>query len=481
MTDLYLKNDERESGSSSGHSKNTKTAQDTIALLQKYLAAEIAGRDLYVEQAKTLKDPILVQALKSFASTESGHIINIREKITELGGTPNTLNSIREAQKGVSEASHQVSAPLDMLRIDLKIEENAINDYTAGLEVIYDPGVRALIENNLAEEIHHSLYLSKRINEILETTKARIGAIKGIEKPGGKEASEIFRASVEVGQARLKRSWLEMSMSGLIAGMNLTFGIIASSYVAGATAPLVGANISKIFGAMFFPIGFMFLMIGKSELFTENFLVPVTAVIAKKGRILELLKLWSLTLIGNMAGIFIFAIVIAGSLNQIVPSFVINHIHGVANSYMDRTPYVMILSAIFAGWLITLMTWLLIASSGTLARIFIIWVVGFMIYLNSFSHIVVASSEILIAINTGSHISSFSWLYSYVPLTLVGNMIGGLFFVTILQYLQILHSVPTVPDEHFSTSSYELDMMGGGNGRAKYDAMENVENIEDKI
>jgi formate/nitrite transporter FocA (FNT family)/rubrerythrin len=481
MTDLYLKNDERESGSSSGHSKNTKAVQDTIALLQKYLAAEVAGRDLYVEQAKTLKDPILVQALKSFASTESGHIINIREKITELGGTPNTLNSIREAQKGVSEASHQVSAPLDMLRIDLKIEENAINDYTAGLEVIDDLGVRALIENNLAEEIHHSLYLSKRINEILETTKARIGAIKGIEKPGGKEASEIFKASVEVGQARLKRSWLEMSMSGLIAGMNVTFGIIASSYVAGATAPLVGANVAKILGALFFPIGFMFLMIGKSELFTENFLVPVTAVIAKRGGILELLKLWSLTLIGNMAGIFIFALVIAGSLNQIVPSFVVNHIHGVANSYMDRTPFVMILSAIFAGWLITLMTWLLIASSGTLARIFIIWVVGFMIYLNSFSHIVVASSEILIAINTGSHISYISWLYSYVPLTLVGNMIGGLFFVTILQYLQILHSAPTVPDEHFSASSYELDMMGGGNGRAKYDAMENVENIEDTL
>ena len=481
MTDLYLKNDERESGSSSGHSKNTKAVQDTIALLQKYLAAEVAGRDLYVEQAKTLKDPILVQALKSFASTESGHIINIREKITELGGTPNTLNSIREAQKGVSEASHQVSAPLDMLRIDLKIEENAINDYTAGLEVIDDLGVRALIENNLAEEIHHSLYLSKRINEILETTKARIGAIKGIEKPGGKEASEIFKASVEVGQARLKRSWLEMSMSGLIAGMNVTFGIIASSYVAGATAPLVGANVAKILGALFFPIGFMFLMIGKSELFTENFLVPVTAVIAKRGGILELLKLWSLTLIGNMAGIFIFALVIAGSLNQIVPSFVVNHIHGVANSYMDRTPFVMILSAIFAGWLITLMTWLLIASSGTLARIFIIWVVGFMIYLNSFSHIVVASSEILIAINTGSHISYISWLYSYVPLTLVGNMIGGLFFVTILQYLQILHSAPTVPDEHFSASSYELDMMGGGNGRAKYDAMENVENLEDTL
>ncbi len=477
MTDLYLKNDDNESASEKAH--HTKAVEDSIALLQKYLTAEVAGRDLYTEQAKTLKDPILVQALKSFASTESGHIINIREKITELGGTPKSLNEIREAQKGVSEASHQVAAPLDMLRIDLKIEENAINDYTAGLEIIEDPGVRALIENNLAEEIHHSLYLSKRINEILETTKARIGAIKGIEKPGGKEASEIFKASVEVGEARLKRSWLEMSMSGLIAGMNVTFGIIASSYVAAATSPFVGINVAKILGALFFPIGFMFLMIGKSELFTENFLVPVSAVIAKRGKIKQLLKLWSLTLIGNMAGIFIFALVIAGSLNQIVPSFVVAHIHSMANNYMDRTPFVMVLSAIFAGWLITLMTWLLIASSGTLARIFIIWTVGFLIYLNSFSHIVVASSEILIAINTGSNISYLPWLYSYVPLTIIGNMIGGLFFVTILQYLQILHSTDAGSRDEGLVSSHQLNMAGSDGPGSKN--FENVENIEDTL
>lgn len=468
MTHLYLKPDEKDVDKSN--------IKDTITLLQKYLAAEVGGRDLYMEQSKTLKDPILVQALKSFASTESGHIINIREKITELGGTPKSLNEIRDMQKGVSEASHQVSAPLDMLRIDLKIEENAINDYTAGLELVEDLGVRALLENNLAEEIHHSLYLSKRINDILESTKRRIGAIRGLEKPGGKEPSEIFKASIEVGQLRLDRTWLEMSMSGLIAGMNVTFGIIASSYVAGATAPFVGANIAKIFGALFFPIGFVFLMIGKSELFTENFLVPVTAVIAKKSKMRSLLKLWSLTLVGNMAGIFIFALAIAGSLNQIVPSFVVEHIHGVANNYMHRSAFVMVLSAIFAGWLITLMTWLLIASNGTLARIFIIWIVGFLIYLDSFSHIVVASSEILIAINTGSHISYLSWLYPYVPLTIIGNMIGGLFFVTILQYLQILHAST---EDEFAGSSHELNMYG--DAASASDKMKEVEDIEDTL
>ncbi|MHB1679725.1 MAG: formate/nitrite transporter family protein [bacterium] len=448
--------------------KNILNKEQIIELLQKFLNAEIAGRDLYLQQSKNINDPSLIQTLKSFASTESGHIINIRDKITELGGTPHSVSEVSDIQKGLSDASHQVSAPLDMLRIDLKIEENAINDYTAATEIIEDAGVKTLIENNLAEEIHHSLYLSKKINEILEKTRNKIGAISRIEKPGGKEPSEIFKASVEVGLLRLNRSWLEMFMSGLIAGMNVTFGIIASSYVAGATEPLVGGPTSKIFGALFFPIGFMFLLIGKSELFTENFLLPVTTVLARKTKIRRLFKLWGLTLAGNMGGIFLFAIIIASSLGILLPEFVINHIHTVAHSYMSKSPYIMVLSGVFAGWLITLMTWLLIASNGTLARMVIIWVVGFMIYLGSFSHIVVASSEILISINSSSGMSYIPWLTEFVPLTIIGNMIGGLVFVTIFQYLQILHAGGKTEMSLYSSS--ELDMLSKAVDRRIEDA-----------
>ena len=448
--------------------RNTLNKEQIIKILQKFLDAEIAGRDLYLQQSKNINDPSLIQTLKSFASTESGHIINIRDKITELGGKPHSVSEVSDIQKGLSDASHQVSAPLDMLRIDLKIEETAINDYTAATEIIDDEGVKTLIENNLAEEIHHSLYLSKKINEILEKTRNKIGAISRIEKPGGKEPSEIFKASVEVGLLRLNRSWLEMFMSGLIAGMNVTFGIIASSYVAGATEPLVGGPTSKIFGALFFPIGFMFLLIGKSELFTENFLLPVTTVLAKKTKIRRLFKLWGLTLAGNMGGIFLFALIIASSLGLLLPVFVINHIHTVAHSYMSKSPYIMVLSGVFAGWLITLMTWLLIASSGTLARIIIIWAVGFMIYLGSFSHIVVASSEILISINSSSGMSYIPWLTKFVPLTIIGNMIGGLVFVTVLQYLQILHAGGKTEMSLYSSS--ELDMLSKAVDRRIEDA-----------
>ncbi len=452
--------------------RNILNKEQIIEILQKFLNAEIAGRDLYLQQSKNINDPSLIQTLKSFASTESGHIINIRDKITELGGKPHSISEVSNIQKGLSDASYQVSAPLDMLRIDLKIEETAINDYTAATEIIEDEGVKTLIENNLAEEIHHSLYLSKKINEILEKTRNKIGAISSIEKPGGKEPSEIFKASVEVGLLRLNRSWLEMFMSGLIAGMNVTFGIIASSYVAGATEPLVGGPTSKILGALFFPIGFMFLLIGKSELFTENFLLPVTTVLARKTKIRRLFKLWGLTLAGNMGGIFLFALIIASSLGLLLPVFVVNHIHTVAYSYMSKSPYIMVLSGVFAGWLITLMTWLLIASNGTLARIIIIWAVGFMIYLGSFSHIVVASSEILISINSNSGMSYIPWLIKFVPLTIIGNMIGGLVFVTVLQYLQILHAGGKTEMSLYSSS--ELDMLSKAVDRR-------IEDVEDTL
>ena len=452
--------------------RNILNKEQIIEILQKFLNAEIAGRDLYLQQSKNINDPSLIQTLKSFASTESGHIINIRDKITELGGKPHSISEVSNIQKGLSDASYQVSAPLDMLRIDLKIEETAINDYTAATEIIEDEGVKTLIENNLAEEIHHSLHLSKKINEVLEKSRNKIGAISSIEQPGGKAPSEIFKASVEVGLLRLNRSWLEMFMSGLIAGMNVTFGIIASSYVAGATEPLVGGPTSKILGALFFPIGFMFLLIGKSELFTENFLLPVTTVLARKTKIRRLFKLWGLTLAGNMGGIFLFALIIASSLGLLLPVFVVNHIHTVAYSYMSKSPYIMVLSGVFAGWLITLMTWLLIASNGTLARIIIIWAVGFMIYLGSFSHIVVASSEILISINSNSGMSYIPWLIKFVPLTIIGNMIGGLVFVTVLQYLQILHAGGKTEMSLYSSS--ELDMLSKAVDRR-------IEDVEDTL
>ncbi len=260
------------------------------------------------------------------------------------------------------------------------------------------------------------------------------------------EAPAIFRAAVFRGIHRLDRSWLEMGVSGFVAGMNVAFGALAAASVAGAVTASFGEHtemFANVLGALVFPIGFLFVVVGRSELFTENFLVPTTSVIAKKASVFSLLRLWSITLIGNLLGAFAVANMVALEHYHGVPAvYTVAHIHNLAEYLsLERDWDASFIAGIFAGWLITLMTWLLLSTAETIAKMAIIWCVGFMIMLSSFNHVVVNGLEILMAIFTGHQAIHYSdWLSNNFLPTLLGNMVGGLIFVTLLEYLKVLKS-----------------------------------------
>ena len=180
-----------------------------------------------------------------------------------------------------------------------------------------------------------------------------------------------------------------------------------------------------------------------SLLFTENFLVPTTSVIVRRARITQLLKLWSLTLIGNLAGAMIVAKVVSLEHYHGVPTVhAIEHLRHMAEFLvLERDWDASFYAGIFAGWLITLMTWLLIAAQNNITRVCVIWCVGFLIMLNKFNHVVLNSAEIMMALFIGNDsITVSAWLQnSFIP-TLLGNMIGGLVFVTLLEYIKVMKS-----------------------------------------
>lgn len=257
---------------------------------------------------------------------------------------------------------------------------------------------------------------------------------------------ELFRLAVENGLTRLNRAWLEMGTSGFIAGMNVTFGALAAGGVAGAVVSYLGEEASllaRVAGAMVFPIGFIFVVIGRSELFTENFLVPTAAVIARRERMVKLLKLWFCTLLGNFIGAVAVARILSLEYYHGVPSVdTVNHIHHVAEFLvLERDWDASFMSAVFAGWLITLMTWLLLSARDVISRIALIWCVGFMINMNKFNHVIVNSSEVLLAMFTGNESITYSaWIYNNFIPTLLGNMLGGLVFVTLLEYIKVMRA-----------------------------------------
>src|SRR5947209_14701563 len=103
------------------------------------------------------------------------------------------------------------------------------------------------------------------------------------------ELEEAFERLVDEGEVRLRRPILALLSTGVLGGIDVGTGVLAYLLVKQATH-------SPLLAGLAFSIGFVALLLARTELFTENFLVPVITVIAKKGSIAALARLWAVTL-----------------------------------------------------------------------------------------------------------------------------------------------------------------------------------------
>lgn len=198
-------------------------------------------------------------------------------------------------------------------------------------------------------------------------------------KPLGQETPEIIYDAAKIGGKRLERSLSATTITAFIGGMSVSFGAVAMAWAAASFAgSMEVASPARLVGALAFPVGFIILLIGKSELFTENFFLPVTGVLAGRGSPRQLAYLWRVTLAANLLGAAVFAFLAtrpdvldpapAGELMALAE-------HKIGYHFWDA------FKAIFAGWLMTLLTWLLIAAHGPGPRLLIIWMVATVIVL----------------------------------------------------------------------------------------------------
>ena len=264
-----------------------------------------------------------------------------------------------------------------------------------------------------------------------EGHQPQTGADEG-PKPLGQEAPQIVADAAAIGAKRLRRPVTGDAITALIGGMSVSFGAVAAAW---ASASVSGG--AQIAAALAFPVGFLILLVGKSELFTENFFLPVTGVLEGRGTVRQLGELWIVSLAANLVGALIFASLISrpGVLD-----------HGPAQELVDLAtrkvgaPFeAAFVQAIFAGWLMTMLTWLLVAAEGFGPRLFIIWTMGALIVLGQFNHVVISAAECFMALLLGAPFSLADWFdRNFLP-ALAGNMVGGLVFVTLLHRVQARH------------------------------------------
>ena len=115
------------------------------------------------------------------------------------------------------------------------------------------------------------------------------------DSPLEDELEDAFNRMIGEGTQRLHRPWREVLTTGFFGGTEVAMGVLAYLSVLNATH-------NPLLAGLAFSIGFLALLLGRSELFTEGFLVPVTTVVAKRASVRQLLKLWSGTLVANLVG-----------------------------------------------------------------------------------------------------------------------------------------------------------------------------------
>ncbi len=265
-------------------------------------------------------------------------------------------------------------------------------------------------------------------------------------KPLGQEAPEIIDDAAKIGSKRLHRSSAGSAITSFIGGMSVCFGAVSMAWAsASVDGSIASASVAHLLGALFFPVGFIILLVGKSELFTENFFLPVTAVLERRGSMRELLSLWGVSLTFNLLGALVFAALI--SRGAVLGSGPAAQLVDLAEHKVDYSFTTSIVKAVFAGWLMTMLTWLLVAAEGFGSRLFLIWIMGTLIVLGQFNHVVISAAEVFIGILLGAEVTVGEWLTSNFLPALVGNIIGGVVFVTLLFYVQAQQGRKDVENE----------------------------------
>ncbi len=188
-----------------------------------------------------------------------------------------------------------------------------------------------------------------------------------------------------------------------------------------------------------YPLGFLIVIVGRQQLFTENTLTAIIPLLARRNlaTFWQVMRLWSVVLAANITGAHIFAWVI-GNTPVLHPRFHLA-LGQLATEAADVSFGNAILRGIFAGWLIAMVVWMLAATDSN--RIPIIILMTYIVGLAGLTHIVAGSVEVLFLVMTGPD-RGLSFAAGYMIPTLIGNVLGGVALVSALDHPQVIAGSP---------------------------------------
>lgn len=241
------------------------------------------------------------------------------------------------------------------------------------------------------------------------------------------------------GDEELQRPASALAWSGLAAGLSMGFSFFTEALL---RAYLPDRPWRPLLVNLGYPVGFLIVIIGRQQLFTENTLTAIIPLLARRNfaTFVSVLRLWSIVLIANLVGAHIFAWVI-GNTPLMKPEFH-EPMRQLAEEAANVSFGVGLLRGIFAGWLIAMVVWMLYAVHAS--RVAIIGILTYVVGLAGLTHIVAGSVDVLYLVMTGAK-PWVSYLGGYMLPALIGNIIGGVSLVSALNHAQVIAGTRKAP------------------------------------
>lgn len=244
-----------------------------------------------------------------------------------------------------------------------------------------------------------------------------------------KPSETILRQEIETGMEQLRRPTSGLLLSATSAGLDVGFGPLMVLTVL-ALNPVETMS-SRLIGALVYSIGFVIVILGRSELFTEHTTLAILPLLSGQTTFRRVTRLWALVYSGNLIGAISFA-GLAVLLGPGLHLFTAADIARLCDRITQLGAWAIFGSGIAAGWLMGLVSWLVTAARDTVGQVLLIVLVAGSISFLHLHHSIAGSVEVLMGVITG-HVSPPEFL-RFLGLATAGNAVGGIVLVAGVKY-----------------------------------------------
>lgn len=259
------------------------------------------------------------------------------------------------------------------------------------------------------------------------------------DKTKTKTHGEILREQIIEGCETYDRSKSSILLSSFTAGLEIGFSFLMICSVFGFFQGKVAEETIFKLIALVYPIGFILVVLGQSILFTEQTSLLTLPVLSNKRSVFSLFKIWGVVILGNLVG----GILIALTLSWIGPNlglFDAQVIAKIGEHFADYDLPTILVSAMLAGWLMGLLSWLVTSSKETTSEILIIYIITAVMGFTGLHHSIIGNIEIFAGMLVSPHIDFLVYLKTLIT-ALIGNALGATIFVALLKYRAFLFNV----------------------------------------